>query len=43
MVVNFLPLCMAKGDIKHINADSTIPSEKDASFADHVEHLREIN
>ena len=33
----------SKGDIKHINADSTIPCEKDVRFADHVEHLREIN
>ena len=43
MVVIFLPLCLAEGDIKQINADSTIPSENDARFADNVEHLREIN
>ena len=43
MVVNVLPLCLAEGDIKQINADSTIPSEKDVRFANNVEHLREIN
>ena len=30
---NVLPLCLAEGDIKQINADSTIPSEEDVRFA----------
>ena len=43
MVVNLLSFCLAEGNIKQINADSTIPSEKDVRFAENVEHLREIN
>ena len=39
----FLHLCLASGDIKQINANSTIPSEEDVRFADNVEYLREMN
>ena len=42
MVVNLLPLFLTEGDIKQINADSTI-LEKDVRFAENVEHLRAIN
>ena len=39
MVVILLPLCLAKGDIKQINADSTIPSEEDVRFAGNLSQI----